>query len=64
MVKTILMEEFHVTVFVSLDLSETVYNSMRRTLNSKRFQSRLRNAVRKVFHRYPALNRAKFSLSR
>ena len=62
--KMILMEEFHVTVFVPVSLSSAACASIRRNLNSKRFQSRLRNAIREMFRQYPVLKPAKFSISR
>ncbi len=63
MAKSILIEEFHVSVYVPVGLSKSTYASMRRTLNSTRFQSRLRNAVLKVFRRHPPLKATKFTIS-
>ncbi len=63
MAKTILMEEFHVAVLVPANLPKTQYASMRRTLTSTRFQTRLRAAIANVFRRHPSLTRVKFSLS-
>ena len=63
MTKTIMIEEFHVTVVTPVGLSRTALASMRRTLNSKGFQSRLRSALRKVFRQYPALKPARFTIS-
>jgi hypothetical protein len=64
MAKTILMEEFHVAVQVPANLPKKQYASMRRTLKSNRFQTRLRAAVANVFRRHPSLTPVKFSLSR
>ena len=63
MPKTIIMEEFHVTVVTPVGLSRTALASLRRALNSKGFQSRLRSALRKVFRQYPALKPARFTIS-
>ena len=63
MAKTIMMEEFHVTVVTPVGLSRTAVASMRRALNSKRFQARLRSALRKVFRQHPALKPARFTVS-
>ena len=63
MARLVLIEEFHVSVYVPVGLSKSTYASIGRTLNSKRFQSCLRNAVRKVFRRHPPLKATKFTIS-
>ena len=63
MAKTILFEEFHVSVFVPAALPKTAFTAARRTLNSKRFQTRLRDAIANVFRR-SSLKSVKLVVSR
>ncbi|MBI3822050.1 MAG: hypothetical protein HY289_05135 [Planctomycetes bacterium] len=63
MTKTILIEEFHVSVCVQIGLPETMYVRARRTLDSRRFQIRLRKAVNGVFRRHSSLKLAKVATS-
>ena len=64
MAKTILFEEFHVTIFVPAALPKTTIAAARRTLTSKRFQTRLRDAIDTIFRRHSALKFVKFTISR
>ena len=64
MAKKILIEEFHVSILLPARLTNPACTAVRRTLNNKRFQARLRDAIGNVFRRYPSLNPVKFSVSR
>ena len=64
MAKSILIDELHLTVFAPATLSKTAQAAAVRTLNSKRFQAGIRNAVANVFRRFPSLGPVKFTLSR
>jgi hypothetical protein len=64
MAKMILFEEFHVSVFLPAALPKTAFASARRTLNGKRFQTRLRDAIADLFRRHLALKSVKFTISR
>jgi len=64
MAKTILLEEFHLSIHVPAGLAKTACTPIRRTLNSKRFQARLRRAIGSVFRRSQSLKSVKVILSR
>ena len=57
MPKRILMEQFHLTMTAPAGLPKMEYDAMRRTLQRKRFQKSLREAVRKVIRRHPSLRK-------
>jgi hypothetical protein len=60
----ILIDEFHVLVFVPRGLRESEYRAIRRLLNSRRYPIDLSQAVRQVFRRYSALRGVCVRLSR
>lgn len=64
MAKTIMIDEFHVTILVPAGLSKTEYAPVLRTLNSRRFQTRLRQAVSNVIRQHSSLKAVRFSISR
>ena len=62
--KTILMEQFHITVIAPAGLPKAAYDAMQRTLQGRRFQARLHDAVRKVAQRYSSLRKTKIRIER
>lgn len=64
MVRTILIEQFHLSVRAPAGMRDVEYVAIRRTLDDRRFQSDLRQAIRGVLRRYPALNKVRITLSR
>jgi hypothetical protein len=64
MAKSILIDEFHLTVFAPANLPKTAQTAAIRTLKSKRFQAGIRKAVADSFRRYASLRPVKFTLSR
>jgi hypothetical protein len=64
MPKTILMEQFHITVIAPAGLPKADYDAMQRTLQGRRFQTRLHDAVRKVAQRYASLHKVKIRIER
>ena len=64
MPKTILLEDYHIAVIAPVGLRKAEYTAMVRTLHGKRFQTRLHEAVREVFRRYPSLKKVQFNLDR
>ena len=64
MPKPILIDEMHLSVFIARRLPAAESDSIRRTLRSRRFQDRLREAALGVFRQYPSLGQARFTLSR
>jgi hypothetical protein len=62
--KTIIIEEFHVTILVPAGLSRTEYAPVVRTLKSNRFQTRLREAIANLIRQHSSLKSVKFSISR
>jgi hypothetical protein len=64
MAEPVLLDEFHMTVYVPRGLPEAAYEAMRRALDRARFQASLARAARGVFRQHPALRRARVALSR
>jgi hypothetical protein len=64
MAKSILLDEFHLTVRAPPALPDPDYTAMRQALDDPAFQAQLRQAVRAVFRRWPALSKARFTLTR
>ncbi len=64
MSRTILVEEFHLTVRAPRGLPEGEYDAIRRALNDARFKADLRRSVRAVFRTLDALGKVKLKLSR
>ena len=64
MANSILIDEFHLTVFVPHGLRSAACRAVRRTLADARFQAKLRRAIREIFGRYPSLAKARFTLTR
>ena len=62
MPKKILMEQFHLTMTSPACSAKLEYDAMRRTLQRKRFQKSLREAVRKVIRRHPSLEKLQVAL--
>ena len=52
------IEEIHITINVPSRLPDSNYLAMKRTLNSKRFQTNLRGEVRKIVRRSASLKKA------
>ena len=63
MSKAIMMDEFHVGLFVPQGLRAAEYAAIRRTLNGVRFRAQLRRAVRDVCRRYPSLHKVKITVT-
>ena len=55
MARLLVMEEFHLTVYVPRGLPEAEYRAIRRALNSRRFRGRLGRALRAVARQYRSL---------
>ncbi len=64
MAPTILLDEFHLAVRAPRGLREPAYDTIRWTLDDRRFQATLRRAIRGVFRQYPALSKASARLPR
>ena len=64
MPKAIVMDEFHITVYVSRGLPEAESRAIRRTLDRANLRGRLRRAAQEVFGGYRSLASATVRLSR
>jgi hypothetical protein len=64
MSKMVLMDQLCVNVTAPRDLRKADQAAILRTLNSARFQKRLREAVRKLFAQHPSLRHTRCSISR
>jgi hypothetical protein len=62
--KTIMIDEFHVTVIMPAGLAKARYTAVVRTLNSRRFQAKLRAGIRRLIRDYSSLRAAHVKLSR
>jgi len=63
MAKSILVEEFHVTFFMQAALQAVNSRAVIRTLRSKAFKKRLRDALGTVVRRYPTLQPVRIKLT-
>ena len=64
MAKTLLLDEFHLSIYAPRGLPDTDYEAIRTLLDDVRFQAELRRAVRNVIGHYPALSPVRVKLSR
>jgi hypothetical protein len=62
--KFVMIEEYHVTVFMPRGLPEAEEDAIRQALDDARFLADLRRALRIVFQKYVALGNVKIKLSR
>ena len=63
MARTVLMEQFHVSVAMRVELPVARYSAAARTLRGKQFQRRLRDAIRALIRKYASLRQAPVTLS-
>jgi len=63
MPKTILIEEFHLSVYVPRGLPDAACNAIRRDLNDARFRARLGRTIREFVRQYPSLNQVTVKVS-
>ena len=64
MAKTVLIEEYHLTVYVPGELPPTATDAVRRVLGSRQFRDRLRRAIVGVFRQDLTLASARVMVSR
>jgi len=64
MARTVLIDEFHVAVYIPIGLSATECRKVRRALQNRRFMPALQRAVREFFLRYPSLVAASVDVCR
>jgi hypothetical protein len=64
MTKWLLMEEFHLTVYVPEGLRQVEFAAIRRKLDSAQFRIQLGKCARKVIRRYRVLSKTRVSLTR
>ena len=64
MPKRVLIEEFHVSVYVPSSLPDAQCTAIRRTLDSKRFRADLKRAVQGVVRQHPSLGRVHVRITR
>ncbi len=60
----VVIEEFHLTMRVPDGLTEHQGARVRETLDDRRFQAELRDAVRTVMRRHRSLSQVSFTLTR
>jgi hypothetical protein len=64
MARSILIDEFHLSVYGPRGLPEAEYEDMRRMFDDPAWQAELRHAVRAVFRSRPELRKVKVTLTR
>lgn len=64
MSKYVLFDEWHLTLRVPADLEESSCQAIQRILQSRPFQTALRQAVRQVVRSFPQLEPIRISISR
>jgi hypothetical protein len=64
MPRTILLDELHLTVLVPQELSESTIRIIRGRLQSLRFNTRIRQAIRSVIRHHPELRKVRVRVSR
>lgn len=64
MTKILLIEQFHLSVFVPRGLGDAAAAAICRTLGGAGFRAALRRAIQDVFRRYPALRHVRVTLTR
>lgn len=62
--KSVLMDQFHLTIYAPHALSKPEFNAISHALHETRFLTALRRALRNVFRRHPALAQVRVKLSR
>jgi hypothetical protein len=62
--RRIVLDEFHITVYVARKLPDKDCLRIRRTLKAESFHRELHRAVRQVMRRYPSLRHARMVISR
>jgi hypothetical protein len=62
--KSIVIDEFHLTIRVPRGLPEAEYSSVKRVLDDAAFQDGLRRAVRLFLKRYAVLDKVRVTVSR
>jgi hypothetical protein len=61
--KTILIDELHLGVRAPNDLPEADYQAIQHVVNDRRFQAKLRRAMRAMVGRHLALGKVRLTLS-
>jgi len=64
MARTMLMDEFHLTLRVPSKLLAAEYRAIHRSLDRPRFHAALSAAVRQLLSRYPSLRKLRVRVSR
>jgi len=64
MSKSMLIEEFHLSLYVPRGLSDAECGAIRRDLDDARFRARLGRAVRDLIRQYPSLHKLRTTVSR
>jgi hypothetical protein len=62
--RKLLLEQFHLDVYIPRGLPGAEVDAMRWTLKSAGFRARLRRTVEVVFRCYPAFRKATFDISK
>ena len=62
--KTVLLDEWHLSVRIPADLPDPAVTRIRRALNAKSFATALRRAVRAVVRERPPLRPVRVTLTR
>ncbi len=64
MARSVLMEEFHLTVYAPQKLRVDQYRAIRRRIIGARFRATFARAIKEVVRRYPSLSVTRHTLTR
>ena len=59
----VLLDELHLSIRMPTDLDDAACDAIRRILESRRFRTVLRRAIRKFVHKYPELDPIQIRIS-
>jgi hypothetical protein len=61
--RRVVLDVFRITLTIRSDLNAKEANAIRRTLDSRRFNDRLKTTVRTAFRAFPTLRSVRFDIS-
>lgn len=63
MARSVMFDQYHLSIFVRRGLPEQDYRAIRRVLKSTRFVIEMRRGVQAVINKYPALRKTRITVT-